>query len=58
MIYDVSRRDTFENLEKWISQIEQNCPEDTVKVLIGSKCDLRPDGVFSRMDDFVTTVEA
>lgn len=57
MVYDVSRRDTFDNLTKWCNQIEQNCPEDTVKILIGNKCDLRPESVFTRIEDFVSTDE-
>ena len=58
VVYDVTRRETFENLEKYIHKLDENCPEDTVKLLIGCKTDLRPVTVFSQMDDFVTTDEA
>jgi GTPase SAR1 family protein len=58
LVYDVTRRETFENLAKWIEQINDNCPEDTVRILIGNKTDLRPHNeVFSPMEDFVTSAE-
>lgn len=42
LVYDVSRRDTFENLDLWLQEIEVYCPSggrDIVKLLVGNKMD-------------------
>ena len=48
-VYDVSRRETFDNLSQWLDEIEKFCPgggKGTVKLLVGNKIDL----VSSRAD--------
>ncbi len=42
-VYDVSRRETFDNLSQWLDEIEKFCPgggKGTVKLLVGNKIDL------------------
>ncbi len=43
IVYDVSRRDTFENLDLWLQEIEVYTPSggarNVVKVLVGNKID-------------------
>jgi len=42
MVYDVSRKDTFESLNMWLQEIEQfsmNGGKDVVKLLVGNKID-------------------
>ena len=39
-VYDISRRETFDNIESWISEIEQYVQPGTQKILIGMKNDL------------------
>jgi small GTP-binding protein len=37
LAYSVSDSNSFKNIEKWISQIENNAPEDVSKVLVATK---------------------
>ena len=42
LVYDVTRRDTFDNLEPWLQEVELYCPsggKDVVKLLVGNKKD-------------------
>lgn len=42
LVYDVTRRDTFENLERWLEEVETYHPgrgRDVVKLLVGNKVD-------------------
>lgn len=41
-MYDVSRRDTFENLDLWLQEVDVYGPgggRDCIKLLVGNKCD-------------------
>lgn len=43
MVYDVTRRDSFENLDQWLKEIKLYSPnngEGVVKLLVGNKIDL------------------
>lgn len=43
LAYDVTRRETFENLNTWLQEVEQYSPEggrNVVKVLVGNKVDM------------------
>ena len=44
--YDSTRRSSFENLNVWLEQIEERCPEYAVKILVATKCDLKREGMF------------
>lgn len=42
VVYDVARRDTFENLDLWLQEVEVYSPaggRDVVKLLVGNKID-------------------
>ena len=42
LVYDVSRRDTFENLDLWLQEVEVYSPaggRNVVKLLVGNKID-------------------
>ena len=42
LVYDVNRRDTFENLNHWLKEVEAYSPaagRDVVKLLVGNKID-------------------
>ena len=43
LIYDITNRDSFKNLENWLSEIEENANKNVLKFLIGNKCDLEND---------------
>jgi Ras-related protein Rab-18 len=42
LVYDVTRRETFENLNQWLQEVEVYSPgggKDVVKLLVGNKID-------------------
>jgi small GTP-binding protein len=41
---------SFQNIEKWIHQIEDNAPKDCCKLLVGSKSDMETDRSVNRRD--------
>ena len=43
LLYDVTNKDSFKNLENWLIEIEKNAKEKVLKILIGNKCDLTDD---------------
>ena len=40
IVYDISRKSTFNQIEKWINEIKDNSPHYCINVLIGNKSDL------------------
>ena len=43
LVYDVTRTDSFENLQQWLKEVQMYSPgngESVVKLLVGNKCDL------------------
>eukprot|EP00485_Elphidium_margaritaceum_P021633 CAMPEP_0202712260 /NCGR_PEP_ID=MMETSP1385-20130828/36152_1 /ASSEMBLY_ACC=CAM_ASM_000861 /TAXON_ID=933848 /ORGANISM="Elphidium margaritaceum" /LENGTH=202 /DNA_ID=CAMNT_0049372231 /DNA_START=144 /DNA_END=752 /DNA_ORIENTATION=+ len=40
IVYDVSDRKSYENIEQWLSDIEKFCPSQVCKMIIGNKCDI------------------
>ena len=43
LIYDITNRDSFKNLENWLLEIEKNASQNVLKILIGNKSDLVDD---------------
>ncbi|CAN8292687.1 unnamed protein product [Cochlearia groenlandica] len=41
LIYDITRRKTFDNIKKWLFELRSFSSPDTVVVLVGNKSDLR-----------------
>ncbi|KAI9282338.1 ras family-domain-containing protein [Sporodiniella umbellata] len=41
LVYDITRRETFENLSVWLEDARQHANPNTVIMLIGNKCDLK-----------------
>ncbi|KAE8678096.1 Ras-related protein RABA1i [Hibiscus syriacus] len=41
LIYDVTRRVTFENVERWLKELRGHTDSSTVIMLVGNKADLR-----------------
>lgn len=40
LVYDITRRDTFTHLTKWLEEVRQNANPDMTIMLIGNKSDL------------------
>jgi Ras-related protein Rab-11A len=40
LVYDITKKETFENIDKWIFELKRNGDDDLTLVLIGNKCDL------------------
>mmetsp|Transcript_100662 Transcript_100662/g.157217 ORF Transcript_100662/g.157217 Transcript_100662/m.157217 type:complete len:210 (-) Transcript_100662:60-689(-) len=41
LVYDISRRDSFDNILRWLEEVQQNAHANIVMMLIGNKTDLR-----------------
>lgn len=39
MTYDITDKKTFDKIEKWKKDIEDNVDENVAKIICGSKCD-------------------
>ena len=50
LVYDVSNRQSYEYLQNWKKEIEENCKENTIVMLIGNKSDLVEDKKVSEED--------
>ena len=48
LIYDITNKDSFKNLESWLIEIEKNASENILKILIGNKSDLEEDREISK----------
>ncbi|XP_068690789.1 ras-related protein Rab-10-like [Montipora capricornis] len=40
LVYDITRRHSFENISKWLRNINEHAKDDVVKLLVGNKSDL------------------
>jgi small GTP-binding protein len=40
IVFDVSRRETFDHIDKWHKDITQNTEENISIIIVGNKCDL------------------
>lgn len=40
LVYDITRRDTFNHLNRWLDEVRQNSNPHMAIILIGNKCDL------------------
>ena len=40
LIFDLTNKNSFDNLKKWIKILKENCPKDIVYCFIGNKSDL------------------
>jgi len=56
-VYDITRRETFTQLEKWLTEARENAGENMVIMLIGNKVDLDHKRTVTYQDgaDFAST---
>jgi small GTP-binding protein len=48
LVYDITKKESFDNIEKWLQEFKRNCEPDITIILIGNKCDLQNERVVSR----------
>ena len=41
LVYDITRRSTYENVERWLKELRDFADSDIVIMLVGNKCDAR-----------------
>jgi Ras-related protein Rab-2A len=47
LVYDITRRETFQYLESWLEECVENSDQNLTIVLVGNKCDLEDDRAVS-----------
>ncbi|KAJ8637326.1 hypothetical protein MRB53_011593 [Persea americana] len=57
IVYDVSRRQTFDSIERWLNELQTHSDMNVVTILIGNKTDLK-DGREVSTDEGKTLAEA
>ncbi len=40
IVYDITRKETFDNIDKWRNELTNSCNQEVTILLIGNKCDL------------------
>lgn len=40
LVYDVTNRESFEEIPKWVEESEKYAAENTIRIFVGSKCDV------------------
>ena len=41
LVYDISKYNTFQNIEKWFAELREHADFNIVVLLVGNKCDLK-----------------
>ena len=45
LVYDITDRESFNNINNWVSEVKKNAGSNVVMLLVGNKCDLESDRV-------------
>ncbi|GMT27187.1 hypothetical protein PFISCL1PPCAC_18484 [Pristionchus fissidentatus] len=48
LVYDITNSKSFDNISKWLRNIDEHASEDVVKMLLGNKCDMADRRVVSK----------
>ncbi|XP_030516215.1 ras-related protein RABA5b-like [Rhodamnia argentea] len=40
IVYDITRRTTFESVKRWLDELDTHCDTAVARMLVGNKCDL------------------
>ncbi|KAL1834941.1 hypothetical protein DCAR_0105187 [Daucus carota subsp. sativus] len=40
LVYDITRRPTFESIRRWLDELNTHCDTTVARMLVGNKCDL------------------
>lgn len=47
VVYDITQKESFLNVKKWINELRMNGDKDVIIVLVGNKCDLEDNRMVS-----------
>ncbi|CAF1086365.1 unnamed protein product [Rotaria sp. Silwood1] len=50
LVYDRSSASSFQNVSRWMKNIDDNAPDDVIRILVGNKSDLHHSIVISSQD--------
>ena len=50
LVYDITRRDTFESIKKWFVEIKKEAAQHCLMILVGNKIDLKSTRVISTIE--------
>lgn len=48
LVYDITNEKSFENIVKWLRNIDEHANEDVEKMILGNKCDMQDKRVVSK----------
>lgn len=41
LVYDITKKQTFDNAERWLNELREHADQEIVILLVGNKSDLR-----------------
>ena len=50
LVFDITSKNSFENIDKWLNELKKTSDENIQLILIGNKCDLSDNRVISQDD--------
>lgn len=48
LVYDITNSKSFDNIQKWLRNIDEHANEDVEKMILGNKCDMEDRRIISR----------
>jgi len=52
VVFDITRKESFRNVARWVEDVKNNSNRDVILVLIGNKCDLIQERMVSKEEAF------
>ena len=52
VVFDITRKESFRNVARWVEDVKNNSNKDVILVLIGNKCDLVQERMVSKEEAF------
>eukprot|EP00386_Alphamonas_edax_P009693 GDKI01031778.1.p1 GENE.GDKI01031778.1~~GDKI01031778.1.p1 ORF type:complete len:209 (-),score=67.19 GDKI01031778.1:30-656(-) len=50
LVYDITKRETFDNIKFWMKNLEEYADRSVQKIIIGNKCDLESERAVSKQE--------
>ena len=47
LVYDITNAKSFDNIAKWLRNIDEHANEDVERMILGNKCDMEDERVIS-----------